>query len=345
MVVCSIQFLQFVYLHGAFLIFLGTQHSNSELAHVRHGLGRLESDVQQAKTAFHFLIGECIAIRNAVTRSSSPAPSYNTGYPQQWYIDPPNLLSWIDIPDLTSEDLEYIEERRRILVPAHERARAEQLIQVGRVKQWIASPTSCQLLVHGNYESKRVVSGLSLFCTSLFLSLAEKAPQIIRLAFFCGLHTDSSTDEFTGGRTIIASFIYQLLCQFNFEGSVPGDEIVRELVERWDLQELCRLFEWLVNLLPKHIVVFCLIDGILYYEREEFVEDMGYILVTILRISNDELTKAALKILITSPTKTLDVRKPFPDELIVSMDAVTVPSSIPSTSRLERALEEGLDEF
>lgn len=176
------------------------------------------------------------------------------------------------------------------------------------------------------------------------MSLAGKAPHIIRLAFFCGLHTDSAVDDHAGGRAIILSFICQLLCQFDFEETLQASGIIEDSVENWEVEELCRLFESLVSLLPEHVVVFCLVDGILYYEWEEFIEDMGEVLVTIIRISDDQSTKAALKVLVTSPTKTVDVRKPFPDDFIISMDSLALPGMVSSWKRLGKIIKEGLEE-
>lgn len=318
---------------------------------LEHKLNKMDHEVKtaiyQPKTTILVLLNDCMINRNTRMAGQTSNGSYSESWLphcQQWYLDPEDVLSWINIPDVTSEDLEHIEERRMISVPAQERARAEQLVHVERLQRWISSPDSCQLLIHGDYDSKRAVSGLSLLCSSLFLSLVAKAPQIIRLGFFCGLHTDDKRDDFTGGRAIVASFIYQLLCQFNFDGLIPQDEIIPSLVQSWDLEELCRLFEWLVSSLPARLVVFCVIDGILYYERENFLDDTGYALVTILRISDDQHMKAAVKVLITSPTKTCHVRKPFTDEQVISMGSLSLPRLTSSKSRTQRLLNERMDQ-
>ncbi|KAF3768064.1 hypothetical protein M406DRAFT_224869, partial [Cryphonectria parasitica EP155] len=92
--------------------------------------------------------------------------------------------------------------------------------------------------------------------------------------FFCGLHVDAITDRYTGGFAMIRSFICQLLCQFDFGEKLSASVVTRELVQHGDINELCRLFEWLVHLLPSYVVLVCLIDGILYYERPEFLGSM-----------------------------------------------------------------------
>ncbi|KUI60968.1 hypothetical protein VP1G_08146 [Cytospora mali] len=307
---------------------------------LKNGFKKLLDEFEANQTAQN----EHLRILASTSRSPSPAPPVESGTTEQ-HITPQELLEWINIPDLASQDLEQIEEKRRTRVPAQERARAEQLIQVSPIQEWLRSPRSSQLLVHGNYDMKRYISGLSLFCTTLIQSVAERAPRFLHLTFFCGLHTDSITDRHTGGLALIQSFICQLLCQFDFSRKLPTSMIVKEMVQKGDIHELCGLFKQLVNLLPNSVVLVCLIDGILYYEREEFLEDMGHVLVTILRISSEQSTKATVKVLITSPTRTTEARKPFRDDLIVSMDALALPGMVASKGRLERQLKEGQDDL
>jgi len=246
---------------------------------------------------------------------------------------------------VAAHDLKCINEKRQTWVPMNEQARAEQLIRSRQIKDWMVSPTSSQLLVHGDYEGKRYVSGLSLFCSSLVQSLAAKAPQFIPLVFFCGLHTDRNTDDYTGGLAIIQNFICQLLCQFDFDTKLLADAVDEDRVRHGDIHELCSLFEWLVNQLPRSVVLFCLIDGIIYYERREFEDDMGLVLVTLLRISDEQSTQAVVKVLITSSTRTSSVRKPFPDELILSMESMARSDMTASKWRLERQLRESQEQW
>lgn len=71
----------------------------------------------------------------------------------------------------------------------------------------------------------------------------------------------------------------------------------------------------------------------MYYEREDFREDMERVLRTILQVSADHTTSAAFKVLIMNSTKTTDVRSPFPEQLILSMDSMTQASATASGSR------------
>ena len=273
-------------------------------------------------------------IRETLSRASSPAPQHDLAAAHQ-YISSQTLLDWIDIPDLASSDMEYIAERRGVRVPPHEQARAEQIVRTQQFRNWLASPSSAQLLIHGNYDRQRYISGLSLFCQTLAESLVERTPHFLHLIFYCGLHVD---DEYAGGRALIQSFICQLLCQHDFDSALRSSEVAQQLVEFGDIEELCKLFEMLVYRLPREVVLLCLIDGVVYYEREEFEDDIGLVLATLLKLSCEQGTHAAVKVLITSPTKTVDVRQPFPDELILSMESLAGSGMVASRERLVREL-------
>ncbi len=286
-------------------------------------------------------VAELKSIVLSQTSSSASIPYLTAA---ERHVSPQELLDWIDIPDLASQDLEDLEEKRQVRVPADERARAEQLIQARQFQEWLVCPTSSQLLIHGNYDGKRLLSGLSLFCASFIEALAERAPRFLHLVFFCGLHEDPMVEDYTGGQAMIQSFTCQLLCQFDFGAGAPAAMVSEELIRSGDLEHLCAVFEWLVGRLPREIVLVCIIDGIVYYERPWFLQDMGTALVTILGISAAQNTQAAVKVLVTSPTMTTEARQPFPDGLIISMDAMAQPRMVASKLRLERQLREGFDD-
>jgi hypothetical protein len=120
----------------------------------------------------------------------------------------------------------------------------------------------------------------------------------------------------------------------------PAADFEEDPIRAGYIVELCRLFEFLVKQLLKNVVLFCLLDGVVYYQRNEFIDDMGYVLVKLLQISEDQDMQATVKILLTSPTRTNCVRKPFPDERILSMALMAHVDTAPSATRLERQLRE-----
>ncbi|KAL5590948.1 hypothetical protein FOBRF1_014505 [Fusarium oxysporum] len=258
-------------------------------------------------------------------------------------INPQELLDWINIPDLLVEDKEIINRTRHIRVPAVERARAEQLVNTGQLREWLVSPHSTQLLIHGNYDIRCRVSGLTLLCTSLADSLADRAPNCLYLLFYCGLHDNFEYDEYTGGRAVIQSFICQLLCQYDFSNCISVGDVRPDLLHLDDVDKLCFLFERLVFQLPESTLLVCFVDGVVYYEREEFKESMADVLVTLLRISKEQRTSANIKVLLTSPTRTMEVRRTFYDELVICMESRARSGVAASKGRLERQLSEQVD--
>lgn len=271
---------------------------------------------------------------------TSPALAQNV----QHLMDPNELVNCIGISDILSQDFQRLAEKQKVAVPAAEQARAEQLIRTSQIREWLTSPTSSQLLVHGNYDRRAYISGLSLFCMSLANTLAERVPRFIPLVFFCGLHTEALQDAHTGGRALIQSFIRQLLSQYDFNGgNIPVTPEDLDDVQNGDLRSLCTLFERLVQMLPKSVALFCLVDGVVYYERDEFLEDLGRVLMSILQLSDQEGVHAPVKVLLTSPTRTAVVRQPFPDDMILSMEGMVRADLVASSSRLGRELSSGIE--
>lgn len=284
----------------------------------------------------------CLAAAQAVSQPAStshpgPQTGYSTGL--QRSITPEDLLEWIAVPDILAQDLQKIADRRKVQVPEREQARAEQLIQTGQLREWLTAPTSKQLLIHGNFNRRAYISGLTIFCMSLTATLSERHSRFIPLTFFCGLHAEHMNDTHTGGRAIIQSFIGQLLQQFEFGGTQTLNlHMDEDKIRMGEVYDLCELFAALVRALPNLVVLVCLIDGVLYYEREEFKKDMAVVLKAILELSTDESVAVPVKVLITSPTKTIEVRQSFPDDLILSMDAMAPAGLIASSSRLSREI-------
>ncbi|KAF4454437.1 hypothetical protein F53441_3064 [Fusarium austroafricanum] len=303
---------------------LGRMATSQELDEIRRSQHFLKTSFLSFLNEFqnNFKASEMERMAYGYSRPCSPIPPIEPVSFEQ-YISPQDLLK-----------------ARHVRVPAIEQAHAEQLVHTAQLKEWLVSPRSSQLLVHGNYDSRRRVSGLTLLCASLADSLGSQSLRCIHLVFYCGLHDNCEVDKHTGGRAIIQSFICQLLCQYDFSTSISAGDVRPELLYRGDIDELCCLFERLVFQLPRSTLLVCLIDGIVYYERDEFKESMAHVLVTILRISQEQKTNATVKVLVTSPTRTIEVRQPFPDELILSMESRARSVVTPSKGRLHRQLRE-----
>ena len=313
----------------------------AKLVHGNKDLRDLRADFAQ------LFLARPVTSESVISAAQSPEP-------ETYCITPQELLNWIDIPDLATDDLDCMINHNYSHISEAEQGRAQQLITNVQLRDWLSIPESSQLLIHGNeIDGLRPVSGLSLLCASLLMSLAHNA-RIIRLFFFCGFHIDGNNgydsdgyldddDESPtdGGCALITSFICQLLCAFDFGPVLPVDPRSEGAVRDWDLDELCSIFSTLVHQLPPGVVLISVVDGAAYYERPKFFHDAAVVFAHILRLSIDDSVSAVVKILITCATHTTHIRQPFPAESILSMAAMADAEWEPSQARIDRILKAG----
>ncbi|KJR86283.1 uncharacterized protein SPSK_02273 [Sporothrix schenckii 1099-18] len=368
-------------IHGTFLFYTGatTQLSadtivDTSITHL--SLAQLQTMVYDMQNSINFFRNELIQgldrgrahITGLSPSPREPAPVYvittappAISEPERHHITPQTLLDWIGMRDLARHDLDYMATRNHDHITGAEQGGAGHLVAHHKLQLWLRVPASSQLLIHGTSDGRGLwpVSGLSLFCASLAMTLGSH-PRIIRLLFFCGLHADDrhsrgstfpSDDEalHVGGRAIISSFICQLLCAYDFGPELPIDATREDAVVDGDLDELCGIFGALVSRLPPDLVLVCVVDGAAYYERPEFLADASVVLACILRLSMDDSVSAVVKILVASPVPTTHIRRPFSDDTILSTAAIPHTQWEYSPARIERMLLDdghimGLDE-
>jgi hypothetical protein len=245
------------------------------------------------------------------------------------FIDQEQLWRLLDIDDLDLIDLEEVS-RKSNQLPASDRAQTEQIVHKQEFQEWVVTPTSTKLLVYANFSGLMMeTSALSLFCTTLAKAFRPR-PRYLCLVWFCGRHvghddtdsdwSDSESDSEssidydpeddyspeTRERVIkkmVRSLIAQLLCDYDFQvdGLLPPEIDPNEIGWVQSLSQLRRLFCWLVRQLPEDITLFCLLDGIVFYEREEFEDPMLDVLGDILELEESDDPFAMVKVLVTSP--------------------------------------------
>ncbi|KAF1955393.1 hypothetical protein CC80DRAFT_536340 [Byssothecium circinans] len=276
-------------------------------------------------------------VRHVQSSTPSPSPSMNANTPatQEYHITPQQLYNLVDIAIVQSEDLQQIE-RRRASLPTKDVALAEQIIQTQPFTIWLRKPVSTRLLVHGNSQGIQYVSPLTLLCSTLSQTLQQKQ-NFVSLIFFCGLHIDQG-DPNTGGSAIIRSFIAQLLSQHFIDTQHIHHEVNLNAAHAGDINALCALFVALLRRLPAMTTVFCFIDGIGYYERDQFVDSSIHVLHYITWCIKDAGIRAALKVLVTSAAPTSEVRKIIEEDEIVSMTGLRSTGGVASTERLVRCV-------
>ncbi|KKY36668.1 putative short chain dehydrogenase reductase [Diaporthe ampelina] len=237
--------------------------------------------------------------------------------PMEYTMSARILASYLGIPDVAAEDATHVAGTHQATVSPPERACAEQLARSGKFLQWLRSPGSSRLLVHTNYSGgPSPVSGLSLFCVSLREALlARPDRRFIPLVFFCGLHTEllgddsngALVDARSGAHGLMRSLIYQLLGRYHGREPVWLNETPQEIhaIQEGNLSALYGLFHRLVHRLPGDVAVCCLVDGAVYYERDEFLDDMESVMLPLLQLCGQGVTRAPFKLLVTSPASTI----------------------------------------
>lgn len=293
---------------------------------------------------------------------------------QNQIVAPSDLAIWLGIPNVLPEDMQHLNEVGRHRVPARQRACAEQLARSSKFADWLRSPTSSRLLVHEDYSNSKVseISGLSLFCVSLEEVLSTHSNRFIPLVFFCGLHaelpddpdsSDESNDDYdeSGARTalkhdlqgpwlspgsagLIQSLIHQLLEKYyHLKGeylTVTPEEI--DGIENRKLGALYEFFRRLVYMLPEGVTVWLMVDGAVYYEWDEYVDDMQRIMLPLLQLSEPGVTRARLKLLVTSPTNMSDIQEWFAQDSILSMTELGRPAQVTNEQGLQSMLASAL---
>lgn len=215
---------------------------------------------------------------------------------------------------------------------------SDRVVKTGLFSQWMRSLKPAKLLIQGSFRGSRTVSPLSLLTATLTEAARADQQCFVTLVFFCGCHTDREEDPFSGGRALIQVLISQLLQQQpHLNISASPWELNMDLVRQGHLQQLCQLLSLLVHRLPGELTLFCLIDGMVYYERDEFIGETQYVLTEITRLVGNPTIQANVKLLITSPWRTGMAQQVFhEDHEVLRMEGMPSVGLTPSASRVVR---------
>lgn len=138
---------------------------------------------------------------------------------------------------------------------------------------------------------------------------------------------------------MIRSLIGQLLHQYPSCPSSIGDYVSLDRADGGSIPDLCKLFSLLAKQPPPNMTIFCLIDGIHLYERDEYWKELDQILCSLIELAEDEEQglSATMKILLTSPRVTRYVRRVFDaGTSLLTMATIPAIGQGPSTLRLNR---------
>lgn len=245
------------------------------------------------------------------------------------------LVQLLSVTNISDSDLQEVKELGST-ISQRDKRKADQVLQMNIFTHWMRSLKPAKLLIHGVFRGSRTVSPLSLLTATLIETVRTDQINFVSLVFFGGSHPDRDEDAFSGGKALIQSLISQLLQQQPHMSISPSPlELKLDRVRQGDLQQLCQLLNLLVHSLPGEVTLMCLIDGMVYYERDEFIDETHYVLTELTRLVGDPTIQANVKLLITSPWRTEMTRQFFlEDHEILHMEGMTSMELTPSASRV-----------
>lgn len=230
--------------------------------------------------------------------------------------------------------------RMQAYFPLRERAQAEQLTQSLQFRRWLVSPTSAKLLVQWDPRPSKSVaytSPLSLVC-GMITTAFEAQSRFIPLIWFGGREVDRTENGLQSGPCVmIRSLIEQLLRHHEFDTQKLPD-----IAGFSSLENLNDLFAWLVSQLPATRTLCCIVDGVVFLEREEYAAEAIPVLLNLVNLASNTGIAAPVKILFTTISTTMDIRGAFEEDgLIINVEILPRPWSTPSEARMIRELGTG----
>lgn len=244
-----------------------------------------------------------------------------------------DLLDFLSATGLDEADIKHVMESREVIILKGQ-DRTNAMMSNAKFRNWLVSPSPQELLVHGNSNS-RPISSLSFFCAMLVLGL-RGVDKFWPVVFFCGCHPYW---DYGGPRTMITSLIAQLLVKRPFDLSFVNHEHVYQM-DIGNIETFCYVFSQLIQQVDADETVFCVIDGINYYEgQEEILQETASALRILLDLSKGH---KVFKILVTSPSSTEFVRQAIEDEDYLALSDHAQSTQGFSELRFERRWNESL---
>ncbi len=229
-------------------------------------------------------------------------------------ITPSRLLALLNVNHLAAINDETHVMRRGKSLDSGAIGQAAVMIKTPQVEQLLHAPQSGIVLVEGCGDRSQAttrISPISYVCATLAQALRASdttGPNAgstnVVLVFFCGQHVVNN-DDLQGPQGLIRSLLAQLiliLVQNEWMSETAPIKIPQEVTGSLSLEDDCWLFYQLLGLIPRQTSVFCLVDGISYYERECWRRDYDLAIDVFAKIISDEKLGICVKLLMTSPT-------------------------------------------
>lgn len=221
----------------------------------------------------------------------------------------------------SSQDLDRCLAKGRLL-NLKDQDRIKWITNSSILKEWLSYPRSKTLLINGNSEGNEVFSSTTFLNAKFCDALRCIEPIITLNFFFCSLHTTPIEGYDNDPIGLLRSLIEQLVSHnFAWDLTFLNQRNLNEL-KAADLDSLYRVFRKLLLQLPRITLLYCMIDGITYYERFEHHSNFEVVIERLLDII-DDCEKLVIKLLLTCHGRSTCIK-----DFIQDNDILTVPYTV-----------------
>lgn len=282
-------------------------------------------DAAEAKTSFLALYRELQGLREAYSQLQV---LYSQNYPLQLEngfsrhppqiprssLSPVELLRTLNVqPASIMDDLKFVLKQGG-RASSESQGRARWLFKTQLFQYWLSTTQSSLLLVDGSMGVEKTPP-LSVLVGSIAVGQLE-IDSAITIHFFCGQHLDpDSSDGLSGPIGMLRSLTTQLL--LSLKAPLPdllvhsaGSSQLLSDIQAHTLPALCELFRILVDQIPRGFTLFCLLDGISWYEQDWWLDELRYTIGMLESIIQGPIQppSGSVKVLLTSPNRSIRIR-------------------------------------
>ncbi|KAF5499550.1 hypothetical protein CGCF413_v006914 [Colletotrichum fructicola] len=227
-----------------------------------------------------------------------------------------SLIDDVQLLDILGVDLDKLGDDSETILghsehsDTDERAKAQWLLRTDEFRNWLRENRSSLLLVDGELQDS-FISPLSGICGGLISALVESPGSAVAF-FFAGLHVDMQLPDIDSGPVaMIRSLIAQLLMSDNLPSrdlSFMSKDMMKGCREG-DCLVLCEVFVKIIKQVPTQTTVYCIIDGVSWYEQGRWLDDLDEFATALECVAkrNNAGRSGSLKVLLTSPTQSTEI--------------------------------------
>ena len=232
------------------------------------------------------------------------------------YLNTPPVESETVFPadiSAVSQDIQNVIRQGKRL-KTNSQSKGNWLLHNKAFQAWLISDASSTLVVNGNAEGREHISPMSLVSAFLLQSL-NGTDTASTISFFCGLHL-AGHDDMRGPQGLARSLISQLLAtMYASDLAILENDFHQQLeAHASDVAMLMELFFSLVKRLPQEFVLFCVIDGISLFEKQQYEQETRIVFQKLSQIAQAESQGGLFKLLLTSPSSSRCAKEFFPKE-------------------------------